>query len=224
MRHVLVGLVILAAVTVSTTTWADTIINTTAGSDVAHVTFNGPAAGLGLGYIGQSFTVPTTDTELASMTFYFDALDDPSMTAYIQPWDGGYQVLTGGVATWSDTFTVSDEDDTAFTFHPDKTLTPGGTYIAYFGTGPGDRIKYHSTTNPYGGGQLFGIDGAQLAGPGLQGGLWAFSANDAYFTMDFESPTNGSGGGTPELGTFALMGLSMLPMAGVAIRRRRKAA
>jgi len=30
--------------------------------------------------------------------------------------------------------------------------------------------------------------------------------------------------GTPELGTFALLGMSMLPMAGVAIRRRRKSA
>ena len=29
---------------------------------------------------------------------------------------------------------------------------------------------------------------------------------------------------TPELGTFALLGMSMLPMAGVAIRRRRKSA
>ena len=31
-------------------------------------------------------------------------------------------------------------------------------------------------------------------------------------------------GGTPELGTFALMGISMLPMAGFAIRRRRRSA
>ena len=35
---------------------------------------------------------------------------------------------------------------------------------------------------------------------------------------------NGPPHGTPELGTFALMGLSMLPMAGVAIRRRRRSA
>ena len=44
-----------------------------------------------------------------------------------------------------------------------------------------------------------------------------------YFGAD-QPPSPPNSGGTPELGTFALMGISMLPMAGVAMRRRRRKA
>jgi hypothetical protein len=40
----------------------------------------------------------------------------------------------------------------------------------------------------------------------------------------FDFGPNETPGATPELGTFALMGLSMLPMAGLALRRRRRSA
>ena len=58
--------------------------------------------------------------------------------------------------------------------------------------------------------------------PALQG-YPPYYVNLDNVSLDRGEKDNGSGG-TPELGTFALMGLSMLPMAGVAIRRRRKAA
>jgi hypothetical protein len=89
------------------------------------------------------------------------------------------------------------------------TLTTGGDFNAFIG---GGNVSFNLMGAGSGGG--FGDSGQVYSGDGT---------SDGRVTITYTYDDGGSGGGTPELGTFALFGMSMLPIAGVAIRRRKRA-
>jgi hypothetical protein len=175
-------------------------------------------------YTGKFFTWETTlnnnsDPNLASSltdihnVYYATGFDPGPGGASLPNTDNSY-VVDG----------VSYRLAASFGFPAFETMTMKGQGVPYMSTSYiMNPVTLYNTGAPFGGpGPVNNDDNVALAfKAGFNGtfDLAAQSSGTVAVTYSFDKGVN-----TPEVGTFALMGLSMLPMAGLALRRRRKSA
>ena len=229
----------MALVLVAGLAWADTINTYPDWNQTSSVSAFG--AGITATY-GQVFTVPTGATTLSSFSFWLESytqesVPDPSpvdFNGYVAAWDGlnehatgpvlafGPQVLPGGTTPFGE-----------FTFYTGSLgLTAGQQYVAFLN----DSSTYYQSGQ---GNASMGVilsNGAH----GKTGGYFVFYNNsndfsllttsrwdstsswgtgaDAAFLADFGTGTGTGSGGTPEPGSFVLLGAS-LGMFGLLRRR-----
>lgn len=178
---------------------------------------------------GQTITVPNTDTELTSFTFYLDNANVSPGTgfiAYVQAWNGS--TVTGS-PVYSSAVTSTDTGGSgfvAFTFSPDVNLTAGAQYLLYFST-----LGISFTTpfaddwgatvgDTYAGGAAWysvecqGGDSATCSVSGLDSAAWYNAgmngADDLAFSATFQSPASQA----PEPSTFWVLAPALAAIVG----------
>ena len=219
MRNTIVGIVLATGLLFSGTSpsRADTVLDYSAGP-AGTGSFGDPTNQNGSGIYGQTFTTPA-DSVLDSFTFYLAQIGDAPTTFRFSlfAFDGtnvtGDALFTSALTSTSVPFVY-----TPFEFQTGGiSLSTGAQYAALLiadasSTGIAGALSF--TEDVYAG-------GAFLVGETTDPHGQLIQIADAGFETAFKASF--SSAAVPEPGTFALLGASLLPMAGAITHRRRKA-
>jgi hypothetical protein len=182
--------------------------------------------------IGETITVPATDTELVSLTVplgpHFVGTGPFDFQAYVYAWNAGTDEAVGPALYHSAVTTYTPGAGfTPMTFNPDVNLI-GGTQFVFFlstsglQTGPENEVFIASNSSDvYPGGTfvflLNGNDPTQWTTTPWSGPVANGNLADLAFTADFAAPT-----AVPEPSSILLVGaalaISVVVRAGMAVR------
>jgi hypothetical protein len=171
---------------------------------------------------GQIFTAPVTDNNLDSWTFNLrkDGGNNCNFQFFVMGWNGS--TATGSILYQSATAVVTSTSFQAFTFLPNLTLTPGGSYVAFInesglnGTTASSIQMQGSSANSYAGGDFRYLNNGDTFGQVSSSAWSTYSVPDMTFTAVFSS--------VPEPTTFIAGALLALPfgLQGIRFLRNRK--